>query len=335
MKKLKLLSIFLFLFISYSYAQRPSLKFNQEGKFKIIQITDTHYIFNNPKSEVVPQLLYEVIEREKPDLFIFTGDMVWKNEDTKAALDALFAPVIAKQIPWAYVFGNHDDEAEMSRNDMMDYVTQMPYCLATHGDKNLSGVGNYTLEVKNREGNKTSSVLYCFDSHAYTPIKGIGTYAWFNFDQIDWYTNESKAYAKENDNNPLPSLAFFHIPLAEYSEMSQKAENYIGFKEEKECNGILNSGMFTAMRMNGDIMGTFVGHDHDNDYIGVWHDIALAYGRYSGGKTVYNNLGKNGCRVIELTEGERAFHSYVYLLGGGKKDFFSYPIPQKEKKSVQ
>lgn len=326
MRKICSFIILSLLSINLLYAQKPFLRFNDNGKFKIIQITDTHFVIDNPKSDVVISLLNEVISQENPDLMIFTGDMVWKNEDTKKALDSLFTPVIVNKIPWAYVFGNHDDEAEMSREDIMNHITQKPYCLATHGDKALSGVGNYTLEIKNRENDKVSSVLYCLDSHAYPNLKNLGTYDWFRRDQIEWYSKESQAYTLANNGVPLPSLAFFHIPLYEYKEMTNNPENYIGIRKEEECNGKLNTGMFAAMRIAGDIMGTFVGHDHDNDYIGTWYDVALAYGRYSGGKTVYNNLGNNGCRVIELTEGERTFSSYIYLLGGETKDYFSFPL---------
>ncbi len=48
--------------------------------------------------------------------------------------------------------------------------------------------------------------------------------------------------------------------------------------------------MFAAMKEAGDVMGMFVGHDHDNDYAVMWKDILLAYGRYTGGNTVYNHL---------------------------------------------
>ena len=34
------------------YAQKPALKFNKDGKFKIVQFTDVHYIHGNPKSAV-------------------------------------------------------------------------------------------------------------------------------------------------------------------------------------------------------------------------------------------------------------------------------------------
>lgn len=312
---------------SILYAQKPTLKFNENGKFKVIQITDTHFIYGNPASDVVPALLNEIIDAEQPDLLVFTGDMVWQNPDkTKEALDALFAPVIEKKVPWAYVFGNHDDEADMSRTQIMEYVTNKPYCLAVKGDQYLDGVGNYVLEVKAKESDKIGTVLYCMDSHAYSQLKGIGGYGWFSFEQVDWYRKQSAAYTKLNDGKPFPALAFFHIPLAEYPEMkAAQPEKMFGSKDEKECNGKINTGMFAAMRTAGDVMGTFVGHDHDNDYIGSWHNIALAYGRYSGGKTVYNNLGKNGCRVIELTEGAREFTTYIRLLGGEKLYEAHYP----------
>lgn len=48
---------------------------------------------------------------------------------------------------------------------------------------------------------------------------------------------------------------------------------------EKACAPLLNTGMFAAMKEAGDVMGTFVGHDHDNDYSVMWHGILLAYGR--------------------------------------------------------
>ena len=39
----------------------------------------------------------------------------------------------------------------------------------------------------------------------------------------------------------------------------------------------------------------------------MWKNILLAYGRYTGGNTVYNHL-PNGARIIVLDEGARTFH---------------------------
>lgn len=309
-----------------SYAQKPALTFNREGKFKIIQFTDIHYKKSDKNSEAALKLINEVLDTEKPDFVVFTGDLIYAKP-VKEGIDDVVNPVIKRKIPWAYIFGNHDDEFGMSRQQIMDYVSPKPYCLAQAGDKALSGIGNYIVEVKNK--NNTDSIgalLYFFDSGAYTSLKQVGGYDWIKLDQVLWYTNQSAAYTQSNNNQPYPALAFFHIPLPEYPIMkSEKYDKLIGSKDEKECNGKLNSGMFAAMRQAGDVMGTFVGHDHDNDYIGEYFGIYLAYGRFSGGNTEYNNLGKNGCRVIELTEGKRDFSTYIRLFGGEKLYSVQFP----------
>ena len=82
--------------------------------------------------------------------------------------------------------------------------------------------------------------------------------------------------------------------------------------------------MFTAMAEEGDVMAIFAGHDHDNDYAVMWKDLLLAYGRYTGGNTVYNHL-KPGARVIILEEGKRRFTTYIREWDGNCCDFSTYP----------
>lgn len=295
-----------------------NLQFTSGKDFKIIQFTDIHYKPGVAASDTALILINEVLDSEKPDFVVFTGDLAWAKP-AKDCFDIVLAPVIDRKIPWAYVNGNHDDEQGWSRTQIMDYITQKPYCLATHGDKNLKGEGNYILELRaSDDKDKTSTLLYFMDSGAYNDKhKGVGwSYDWFTHEQVDWYRKQSAAYTAQNEGNPYRALAFFHIPLAEYPIMSANRDNLIGHYNEDECNGKINTGMFAAMLESGDVVGTFVGHDHDNDYIGNYMGIGLAYGRYSGGNTVYNNLGLNGCRVIELKEGEKGFSTYIRLRGG-------------------
>ena len=87
--------------------------------------------------------------------------------------------------------------------------------------------------------------------------------------------------------------------------------------------GSINSGMFSSMYEMGDVMGTFVGHDHNNDYIGVYGGIALAYGRSSGVDT-YGDLVKGG-RVIMMYEGQHYFDTWLRSETGEKTDMFYYP----------
>lgn len=155
------------------------------------------------------------------------------------------------------------------------------------------------------------------DSNAYNKVGEQKGYNWFGFDQVDWYRKNSAFFTRENSGKPYPALAFFHIPLQEYTLLPDTTKNYVknapvfGNRTEKECPGIINTGMFAAMVEGGDVMGTFTGHDHDNDYIGYLNGICLAYGRFSGSKTTYTSLGY-GARVIELTDNERIFDTWIH-----------------------
>jgi hypothetical protein len=116
------------------------------------------------------------------------------------------------------------------------------------------------------------------------------------------------------------------------------AENKrIGMKLKDVYSPELNSGMFLAMLEKGDVMGTFVGHDHANDYIFKYYNIALAYGRFSGNKNtsysvVINGVRQtrsidfqNGVRMIELTEGQRGFDTWIRLDDGTVIDKVRFP----------
>ena len=56
----------------------------------------------------------------------------------------------------------------------------------------------------------------------------------------------------------------------------------------------------------GDVFGVFCGHDHDNDFVTQYAGVMLGYGRYSGGKTVYNHLGKTVQELSFYTRESRA-----------------------------
>lgn len=300
-------------------AQNISLKFNEDGKFKIVQFTDVHYKFGNSNSDIALERINQVLDIEKPDLVIFTGDIVYSKPADKGMRSVLNL-VAERKIPFGVVYGNHDDEQGLSRQELFEVIQSVPYNLTGQAE-GLSGVTNFIIPVKSSDGKKDALVLYCFDSHSYSSIKGIGGYDYLKFDQIDWYMQNSKAYTRANGNIPLPSLAFFHIPLPEYNQAASSEEAIlIGTRMERACAPQLNSGMFAAMKQSGDILGVFVGHDHDNDFVVNWKGILLAYGRYTGGNTVYNDL-ENGARVIELQEGVRGLKTWIR-----EKNGLVYPV---------
>lgn len=220
--------------------------------------------------------------------------------------------VSKREIPFAVTFGNHDNEQGLTREELFKIIQSIPHNLTTTTE-GISGVTNFILPLKSSDGSKDAEILYVFDSHSYSQIKGIGGYDYIDFDQIQWYRENSRKYTEANGGNPVPSLAFFHIALPEYNQAaSDETAVLFGIRKERACAPRLNSGLFTAMKEMGDVEGIFVGHDHDDDYAVMWHGVLLAYGRYTGGDTVYNNL-PNGARVIELTEGEKGFRSWIRL----------------------
>jgi hypothetical protein len=315
--------LFLIAFIFMSNSGMPCLgglkfKFNTDGKFKIVQIADTHIRTEKPEySQTSAEMLKKVLDAESPDLVIFTGDVV-SDKPYRAGLDLIIEPVIARSIPWVILFGNHDEEQDLTREQLAELIHSYPFHAGNLKKvKNVKGYGNFTLEIKDRRGKQTAAVLYCMDSHAYSPMKPlVDGYDWFSFSQVDWYRKKSAAYTADNKGLPLPALAFFHIPLIEYREAGAKGVKLSGEQHEKIQPAEINPGMFAAMLECGDVMGTFVGHDHGNDCIFNHYGIALAYGHFSGSKTTYTKGVESGVRVIQLTEGERGFETWVRLGSG-------------------
>ncbi|MEG1664594.1 MAG: metallophosphoesterase family protein [Mucinivorans sp.] len=321
--KIQHLLVVLLCTMAFSTAKGEVLKFGTDNKFKIVQFTDVHYQFGNPKSAVAIELITEVLEREKPNFVVFTGDVVFAKPAIEG-LKEVFAPLLERNIPFTMVFGNHDNEFDASHEKLFAFLQTMPLCQVC-SDGPLSGWTNYALPIKSVDKKRDAAALYCLDSHSYSKIKGIEGYDYIKRDQINWYCQQSQAFTKSNNNTPLPSLSFFHIPLPEYQmAVSDQSVTMRGIRREIACSPKLNSGLFAAFKECGDVMGIFVGHDHDNDYAVAWQGILLCYGRYTGGDTVYNNL-ENGARVIELTQDQREFKSWIRLKGNRIEQMSCFP----------
>ena len=326
MKTTKLLQLVcLLMCFGISPMKSQDLKFGEDKKFKVVQFTDVHWKADSIASEEAGERMSEVLDAEKPDLVIFTGDVIFGKPADKSMRCAL-EPTIKRGIPFAVTFGNHDDELGMSRKELYDFIKDMPGNL-TSTVEGLSGVTNFILPVKASDGSKDAALLYVFDSHSYSTLKHLKGYGWIKHDQVQWYLNESKKFTESNGGTPLTALSFFHIPLPEYHEaVNNEGSFLIGTRKEEACNQEINTGMFAAMQEAGDVLGVFVGHDHVNDYAVSWKGIMLCYGRFTGGKTVYHDMpGGNGARVIELTEGVRQFRSWIRLKDGQVINEFTYP----------
>jgi hypothetical protein len=312
------------------------LNFSKNGEFKIVQFTDTHIELADKLNLEVYETVQKVISYENPDFVILTGDIV--TEDNPQEAFRRFATIFEKAgIPWAMVFGNHESEHNFPRKALAAFLEKLPLC-ANSDRGETHGNSNFVLPVYGKE-NKPAALLYCMDSNEYSTLEPVVEgWGWFDFSQVGWYREQSRKNTHSNNGKPLPAVAFFHIPLPEYTDAwNNKAVPPIGVKNEDECSPEINTGMFAAMLECGDVMGTFVGHDHINDYIGIDYGIALAYGRVTKTSSDSTDPGPGG-RVIVMKEGTREFDTWIREAEGKKVLKCTYPdsfVPAKKEKSNQ
>ena len=133
------------------YTQKPVLKFNKDGKFKIVQFTDVHYIHGNPKSAVSLERINEVLDAEKPDLVLFTGDVIY-GQPAEEGMRTILNLAANRQIPFGVTFGNHDDEQGLTRTQLFDIIQTIPYNLTD----SVAGV----LEIVRWKERRSHPVLY-------------------------------------------------------------------------------------------------------------------------------------------------------------------------------
>ncbi|UKS29315.1 metallophosphoesterase family protein [Paenibacillus sp. HWE-109] len=299
---------------------KKQLRFRADGTFKIVQFTDVEFSDSQADDEIkMRAMMQRILQSEKPDLVVYTGDVIASGGSSDVT--QLFRNAVAlpeqMEIPWAVVFGNHDSETvNMTREQLHALQLTHRFCYAKPDPPLVDGVGNYVITIQDRH-NDPAAALYFLDSGSYSPLEysRLGFYDWIRRSQIQWYVDQSYRLTDQNGGQPLPSLAFFHIPLPEYNDIWDFSTCYGHKLESSCCTPWINTGFFAAMVEMGDVMGTFVGHDHGNDFWGTLHGIRLCYGRTT--RNAYlNRPFLTGARVIALTEGVRDFQTWLHLEDG-------------------
>jgi len=286
----------------------------KDGKFKIAQFTDIHCGWDGLSPVDFSSVVADAVETERPDLLVLTGDVVSGAESLDHAKETwkqICDILEGTGIPYAITLGNHDAESTPGITAEMIFSwirTYGPHCINVDGAKGIHGQGNKALPVYGRDG-KPAAVVYVIDSNDYAVDREVSWYDWIHFDQIRWYVDESSKFTAANGGAPLPSLAYFHICVPEYEIVAHDPARF-GSYCEPTCPADINSGFFTAAYEQDDIMGMFVGHDHTNDYCGLYKGIALCYGRQSG-MAHFDPPTPSGARIVVLTEGERDFDTWT------------------------
>eukprot|EP00252_Welwitschia_mirabilis_P024235 TRINITY_DN7114_c0_g1_i2.p1 TRINITY_DN7114_c0_g1~~TRINITY_DN7114_c0_g1_i2.p1 ORF type:complete len:259 (+),score=3.28 TRINITY_DN7114_c0_g1_i2:250-1026(+) len=204
----------------------PPLRFNRNGRFKILQVADMHYANGESTGclDVYPwqmptcsdlntsAFVRRMIHAERPDLIVFTGDNIYAQDSNNPAksMEMSFKEAIAAKIPWAAVLGNHDQEsAQMNRQDVMKYIVSMPGTVSKLNPANtrIDGFGNYFLQIMGvSESHLESSALlnlFFLDSGDYARNSSVSYYDWIKPSQIEWFTRTSALLQVQNFSSPL------------------------------------------------------------------------------------------------------------------------------------
>lgn len=279
-------------------------KFNPDGSFdnsdfRILCTTDLHLDDDYTLNDRTLQHLVDQIADLKPDLVVFTGDVILSKYQQIDAIQ--FADMMTQMgVYWAYVFGNHEAREEKGPFKYLLYksLIDSPYCLCKYGDDDLFGFGNFTINIMNGENSVLKS-LVMLDSgrsiidanRARDGVPGdIDGYDYVKPSQIKWYADEMTALKKQYGD--VESMIYLHIPIPEYDEFfeEQSAGTFVskadteliyGTMREKIGCSKFNSGLFDAMKQNGG-MAIFCGHDHCNDFCVKKDGIYIVYNQTGG-----------------------------------------------------
>ena len=310
-----------------------TIRFNSDGKLKILHIADPH-LANDKHFDSSVWVIAEACDVEKPDLVVLTGDNTKPYEDpeeTKRIINALMNIFESRNIPVAVTFGNHDSEAgPMTRADIMEYYKTFSCVITAEDADAFYNCATFNIPVLASDSDDVKFNIWVFDSGDYDGEEP-RHYDRVRTEQIEWYKKTSAKLNKKNGGETVNSVVFQHIIVPEIYDVLKKVDskkpfaikhiyneeeyymfdseqtNY-GTLNEKPCPGYINDGQFDALVENGDVLAMFTGHDHTNAFGVRNQNIDI----YTSPMTRYKGVAyttQYGYRVVEIEENDTSSYN--------------------------
>lgn len=313
-------------------------KERKNGEIRILQLTDIQIIDSNQRrtadrlrSDEINAWEFEksdgqyknhirsLVAQSVPDLIFITGDIVYGQFDDNGSVLKDFCEFMdSLRIPWAPVFGNHDNESKMGVKWQCEQFEKSEYCLFKRGT--VSGNGNYTVGIF--VGDEPVRILHmldsngCADSQDPDVIKNKGIF----LDQMEMLEKNTMLIEKAFEKK-VPSFAAFHIPVKEFEE----AEIYNGYKTENrdfytigvdvkakkgdfgfklEKYGTIKTDFdFVACMKKIGVEGVFTGHCHNVCTVMEYKSIKWIFGLKTG-QYDYHIPGQLGGTLVRIDGNE-------------------------------
>lgn len=266
-----------------------TLKFRDDGTFKIMLFADPQD--DEDLEETTTAIMCEALDKYTPDLVVYLGDNTVADgyENQYKAIEAVTKPVVDRGIPYSLVFGNHDEEHNVSKEQLLEIYQSFGNCLTYDAAPEITGCGNCNLPIYSSDGAKIAFNLWMIDSNMYNSDPEVGGYDYVHEDQLEWYKATAAALAEENGGEPIPAMDFQHIVIPEifdelYVELpkslgdlseNRNGKSYSklpvftrlnGYWLEVPCPPNCYDGQLDAWLEVGDVIAEFHGHDHNNSY---------------------------------------------------------------------
>ena len=308
-------------FASATPAEEAKLQFNEDGSFKIMNISDIQDQAN--LLAVTADFMTAAIEAEQPDLIILTGDNISGNSiaagKTEQAIRSVMDVLAPFGIPVAIVFGNHDEESGVSKEEQMAVYNSYDCSISYDDGEELWGCGTYNIPIfSSTDDSKVVFNCWLFDSGN---RDADGEYDHVKQDQLDWYKAKSAELKAANGGEVVPSIAFQHIIVPEIFEALEEVDastpgaiaklgkNYIlpetaaegSFMGEAPCPSGANGGEYDAFLECGDVLAVVSGHDHSNSFVVPYKGIDIINTPTCGFRS-YGSSESRGIRIFELNE---------------------------------
>ncbi|KAL2501787.1 putative inactive purple acid phosphatase 16 [Forsythia ovata] len=333
-----------------------NLRMRQGSPFKIALFADLHFgeaAWTNwgPLQDVNSvKVMSTVLDKENPDFVIYLGDVITANnimiKNASLYWDLAVSPTRAKGIPWASVFGNHDDapfEWPMewfsatgvpqlqcpagstsyaggedcsfrgtTRLELMKSETEHnTLSYSRNGPQTLwPSVSSYVLKLSlSSDSEAAVAYLYFFDS-------GGGSYPEvISSAQAKWFQQKS---AEVNPDARVPEIIFWHIPSKAYKKVAPRfsvPNNCIGsiFMEDVAAQEA-EMGIMRVLGGRPSVKAVFVGHNHGLDWCCPYKKLWLCFARHTG----YGGYGDwpRGARILEINQQPFSLKSWIRMEDG-------------------
>lgn len=351
------------------------IRFRPSGKLIVMQVSDTQDMKYVRKAMV--KMLDNAYDKIKPDLVLFTGDNILGNhlldarfgnrkiasgkaatlQVMKESIDHICAPLEKRKIPFAMIYGNHDDMNAVSKDEQADIFRSYSMCLPMNNRNGKVDCDTYNIPVYPYEGDKPVFNMWMLDCAWYNKAED-KCYQAIKPETVEWYKQESARLKAENGGEPVPSLMFAHIPLPEITNLVEECgpsdagavlTHSKGWCRLKDgCRGQMfeypsilpeSNGLFDAALECGDVKGIVSGHDHVNCFEGYYKGIEFIQTSCASFRCYGNDL--RGVRVFEIDVRDPSdyityFFNYSELCGRGTgaKIRYFWDADEKEKQKT-